>query len=167
MPPELDLDSEERKNSPLKIILLALAAVILVGGSVAGTLFYTGFFDDKKDGKDTEQAKLEELKQTIYLPLEPEFIVNFNNEEAVSYVQIEMTLMSRNQFYIDQITNHMPAIRHEILLILSGQQYSELRTSAGKENLRTEILKKIKEIIGQGESVAGVEAVYFSSFIMQ
>jgi len=164
MPPELDLDSEERKTSPLKIVLLALAAITLVGGSVGGTLYYTGFFDE--DTKEQEAKKLEELKQTIYLPLEPEFIVNFNNEEAVSYMQIEMQLMSRNQFYIDQVTNSMPIIRHEILLIMSGQKYTELRTNEGKEKLRETILKKIKDIIGQGEK-AGIEAVYFSSFIMQ
>ena len=165
MPPELDLDSEERKTSPLKIVLLVLAALILVGGSVGGTLYYTGFFNEDK--KEQEEKKLEELKQTLYLPLEPQFIVNFNNEEAVSYLQVEMQLMSRNQYYIDQVVNNMPIIRHEILLILSGQTYNELRSAEGKEKLRETILKKIREIIGQGDKVPGIEAVFFSSFIMQ
>jgi len=165
MPPELDLDSEDRKTSPMKIVLLAVAALILVGGSVGGTLYYTGFFGEDK--KEKEDKKLEELKQTLYLPLEPAFIVNFNNEEAVSYLQVEMQLMSRNQYFLDQVVNNMPIIRHEILLIMSGQSYNELRSSEGKEKLRATILKKIREIIGQGDKVPGIEAVFFSSFIMQ
>ena len=165
MPPELDLDSEDRKTSPMKIVLLAVAALILVGGSVGGTLYYTGFFSEDK--KEKEDKHVEELKQTLYLPLEPQFIVNFSNEEAVSYLQVEMQIMSRNQYFIDQAVNNMPIIRHEILLILSGQSYNELRSAEGKEKLRQTILKKIKEIIGQGDKTTGVEEVYFSSFIMQ
>lgn len=143
---------------------MIVAAVLLIGGSVGGTLYFSGALDKKDEDKKKELA---EISPTLYLKLEPEFVVNFTAEQAVSYIQLEIQLMARQQFYIDQAVQNMPAIRHQILLLLSGQKYSELRTVAGKEKLRADILSKVQEILGTNPKVPGIEAVYFTMFILQ
>lgn len=167
MPPdELDLDGEGSKTSPKKLILLIVVAILLVGGSVAATLIFTGALDEDKD-KDKKE-ELADINQTFYLPLTPEFIVNFSGEQSVSYMQIEMAIMARQQHYLDMATTNMPMIRHEILLLLSNQKYDELRTKAGKEKLRQVVLAKLQEIvISQNPKAPSIEAVYFTNFIMQ
>lgn len=165
MPPEeLNLDEEGKKSGPGKMIIMIVLALLLIGGSIGGTLYFSGALE-----KNAEEEKkvLSEISPTLYLKLEPEFIVNFGAEQEVNYIQLEIQLMAREQHYIDQVVQNMPAIRHQILLLLSGQQYSELRTTAGKEKLRAEILSKIHEILQTTSQVPGIEAVYFTMFIMQ
>ena len=168
MPPdELDLDEQGKKLSPKKLIMLIVGIVLLVAGSVGGTLYFSGALEEKKDDKDAKQ-ELAETQQSFYLPLDPEFIVNFGGEQSVSYMQINISLMARQQYYIEQATKNMPMIRHEILLILSSQNYVDLKTNEGKEKLRQTILQKVQEIvISQDPKAPGIEAVFFTHFIMQ
>ena len=51
-----EIEVEGKKKSPLiKIIVIALVAILLLVGTVVGTLFVTGFFD-KKDTIAAEEA---------------------------------------------------------------------------------------------------------------
>ena len=161
---ELNLDEEGKKPGPAKMIILIVVALLLIAGSIGGTLYFSGALEKKHDD---EKKPLAEINPTIYLKLEPEFVVNFSSEQDVNYIQLEIQLMARQQIYIDQAVQNMPAIRNAIILLLSGQKYSELRTAAGKEKLRGDILAKVQEIIGANPKVPGIEAVYFTMFIMQ
>lgn len=161
---ELNLDEEGKKTGPGKMIIMIVGVLLLIAGSIGGTLYFSGALEEKQDNK---KKPLAEINPTLYLKLEPEFIVNFSAEQEVNYIQLEVQLMARQQIYIDQAVQNMPAIRNQILLLLSGQKYSELRTVAGKEKLRADILSKVQEIIGANPKVPGIEAVYFTMFIMQ
>ena len=164
MPPEdLNLD-EEGKGGKGKLIIMIVAALILVAGSIGGTLFFSGALDKK----DEEQVRLlSELNPTYYVKFEPEFIVNFAGDQDASYMQVELELMTRDQYFVDEITKQMPAIRHQILLILSNQKFLELKTKEGKNKLRQDILNKVQEMIPGNPKVPAVEAVYFTMFVMQ
>ncbi len=165
MPPEeLNLDEEGKKSSTTKLILMIVGALILIGGSIGGTLYFSGALDKKAE--ETEKV-LSELNPTFYLKLEPEFIVNFSGDQEVSYIQVEIQLMARDQFFIDEAVKNMPAIRHQILLLLSNQKYLELKTKQGKDKLRADILSKVQEIVPGNPKVPGIEAVYFTMFVMQ
>ncbi len=161
---ELNLDEEEKKSGPGKMIIMIVVAILLIGGSVGATLYFSGALEKTDEDKKKELA---EINPTLYLKLEPEFIVNFTAEQEVNYIQLEIQLMARQQLYLDQAVQNMPAMRHQILLLLSGQKYSELRTLVGKEKLRADVLAKVQEVLGTNPKAPGIEAVYFTMFIMQ
>jgi flagellar FliL protein len=51
--PEVEGEGEEKKKSPMvKIILLAVGIIVLLIGSVVGTLFASGFFSKKAPSAD-------------------------------------------------------------------------------------------------------------------
>ena len=55
-------EGEEKKTGPLvKIIVMVLVVLILIGGSVAGTLFATGFFSKKNKAEEAIDAQLDKL----------------------------------------------------------------------------------------------------------
>ena len=55
------VEEEGKKKSPLvKIIIIAVAAIVLLAGTVVGTMFLTGFFD-RKDIHEMEK-RLAELE---------------------------------------------------------------------------------------------------------
>lgn len=49
-----EVEGEKKSKGPLiKIILMVVAVLVLIGGSVGGTLFATGFFSKKEKAEDT------------------------------------------------------------------------------------------------------------------
>ncbi len=165
MPPEaLNLDDEGKKSGPGKMIIMIIVVLLLIGASVGATLYFSGALEKKEEEVKKELA---EISPSLYLKLEPEFIVNFSAEQDVNYIQLEIQLMARQQLYLDQVVQNMPAIRHQILLLLSGQKYNELKTLAGKEKLRADILAKVQEVLVSDPGTPSIEADYFTMFIMQ
>ena len=59
---EVEVEGEGKKKSPLvKIIIFAVAGLVVVVGIVIGTMFLTGFFD-RKEIHEMEQ-RLAEIEQ--------------------------------------------------------------------------------------------------------
>jgi flagellar FliL protein len=75
--------------------------------------------------------------------------------------------MAHEQSAIDAVQKHMPVIRNNLMLLFSGQDYQVIRTREGKEALRARTLTEIQSILKQRTGKPGVEAVYFTSFVMQ
>lgn len=181
----LDLDTAgSRSGGGMKIVILMVVIALLVSASIIGTLYFTGNLGggaqeaDAADAEDSEAAK----KPAIYVDMDPAFIVNFPDNAVAEYLQIEMQVLTRDPGVAEAVTAHMPVIRNDIVLLLSSQQYSELKSRAGKQQLQQAVLEKIREIVAtamrekmqveEGEevdaaSIPNVENVYFTSFIMQ
>ena len=185
MADELDLDVE-KKSGKGKMIMLIVGAILLVAIAVGATLFLVGGNGSEEEAEEaeTEQPKIE-AKKAYYLEF-PHFVVNFEDTSIVNYMQIEMQVMAREQNVLDIVSEHMPVIRNNILLLLSTQKYEEISTFAGKEKLRGEILASIQSVVDEETAAKGkskdkdaekdgdkkkgkpvIEAVYFTSFIMQ
>lgn len=180
MPDEDDLElapGEATKSGKTKTIVIITVGVILaVGLSVGATLYFTGAFSgdestdeagQAKSAKAKAEAKSTEVKPALYMALEPEFIVNFEDQSRASFLQIKTQVMARDQAVLDALQQHMPVVRNNILLLLSGQKYEQVSTTQGKETLRGEIRKAINKVLKKETGSAGVEAIYFTSFIMQ
>ena len=190
---ELELDTSKQKSGGKgKIIMIIALVVLLTTGSTITALYFTGNLgggnsqqasEEGSDSKAEEQENKElVVKPAFYFDLQPAFVVNFEDQSKAAYLQIEMQVMSYDKLVNEQINKHMPVIRNNILLILSGQKYEVVKTRQGKEALQAELLQAIREIVGatikeelQKESetevkekdVPNVEQVYFTSFIMQ
>jgi flagellar FliL protein len=76
--------------------------------------------------------------------------------------------MSREQAVVDEIKNNEPAIRNDLVLLYSAQQPEALLAPEGKEKLRQATLEAVrKTIAAEGAKAEAVEAVYFTSFVIQ
>ena len=162
---DLDLDAEKPAGSKKMIIIMVLAALVLVGASVGITIMLVG--GDKAEEATAEVVE-EKPTKPLYMPLE-KVTVNLQQKGPARFLQVEMQLMSFDQATLDAVTEHMPVIRNDILVLLASQPFETLSTLEGKEQLRQQILDKIhvalKEQAGMEEP--GLQAVYFTSFIMQ
>ncbi len=180
MPDKDDLELAEEK--PAKggkgklIAMISVGAILVIGLSIGATLYLTGAFsgDDSAEqaesgkGKKSEaKAEAKEKKPAQYFALEPEFIVNFEEQSQASFLQIKIQVMSRDQDALDALEQHMPVVRNNILLLLSGQKFEDVSTTPGKEKLRRDILKAISKVLKKETGASGIDAVYFTSFIMQ
>jgi flagellar FliL protein len=105
-------------------------------------------------GKDGESA---------YIKLEP-FTVNL--ADLSQYLQIGLTLQGGSPEAGAAIVMLMPKVRHEMILLLSGQEAAEILSPQGKVKLAEEIKQAINNVI-ELSGKHGVTGVLFVSFIVQ
>ncbi len=82
-------------------------------------------------------------------------------------MQLKLQVMSRDQAVIDLVANNDPMVRHALLNILGNQSNETLKSREGKEALQAEILSSLNKIVTEQGGSEEVEAVYFTSFVMQ
>jgi flagellar FliL protein len=149
-----------------KMLIIIIAAVVLVGGG-AGAFFFS-----RSSGKEHAAVKEDKVsepkKAAIYMPLEPPFVVNFQNQEMVRFLQIGVQILTRDAATGELIKQNDPGIRNDLLLLLDNQEYATLSSREGKESLRAQALETVRKVIGrEGGKPETVEAVLFTSFVMQ
>ena len=167
---ELDEGAKKKGGSKLKlIIILSVVGVLVLGGAVGATLFFTGAFSG---GEHEEEAaakpdKKKTPKQAQYLALDPPFVVNFETQNQIRFLQIAVEVMTREPASLESVKLHMPAIRNNLVILFSSQDAVAVGTREGKEQLRVATLAEINKILKKETGEAGLEAVYFTSFVMQ
>jgi flagellar FliL protein len=61
-----------------------------------------------------------------------------------------------------------PVVRNDLLLLLGNQHYETIATREGKEKLRAQALGAVRKVVtNAGGKADKIEAVYFTSFVMQ
>ena len=108
------------------------------------------------------------LAPPLYLALDPAFVVNFQADQIVRFLQVSIEVMSRDQATLDLLKDNDPVVRNDLLILLANQKYAVIATPAGKEQLRVDALAAIrKDLVQAGGDPKRLEAVYFTSFVMQ
>lgn len=175
-----DDDGEEApKSSKKMMIIIIVGVVLLLIIGVAGGMFFGGFFDDKpaqtetSQGEEgaseekTEEESAEDVADISYWPLEPHFVLNFEGKSKARFMQIGLEVSTTNEKSYAAVKKHLPVIRNEIVLLLSGQKYEEMVTPDGKEQLRAELIETINNILKKHKAKKGIDNIYFTSFVMQ
>ena len=149
------------KRRPWLFIIIG-AAVLIVGLGAALVLTHAFGHAGRKGAAHKPAAP------PIYLPLDPAFVVNFQADQIVRFLQVSVEVMSRDQKTLDLLKANDPVVRNDLLILFGDQKYATLATPAGKEQLRAEALATIRKDLAQaGGDPKRLEAVYFTSFVMQ
>ena len=156
-------DENPPKRGKKGLIIGALAAVVVLGGGAGAFLMM---------GADPEEAPAEELGLPVlapiqYLELTPSFIVNFPHQGRQRFLQATVSIMSRDTEALDAILEHMPAVRHNLINLLSAQMLLVFEDPAGVELLRQLATQEVKQVLMQEIGRDGIEEVLFTSYVMQ
>jgi len=160
---DIDLVDDNKGKSKKLIIIIAIAVLVLGGAAAA-------FFMMGESTEEVATTSAEPVKQApIYHAVDKPFIVNFSSQSnaAVSYLQIKLKVMARDKAAIDAFILHTPAIKHELLMLFFSQNYDALNTREGTEALRQQTLETVNKILKDEQHTSLLEAVYFTSLIMQ
>jgi len=148
-------------------IIVIIVALLFTGGG--GAWFY--FSGDSATAESGADNGIEARGESYYLALEPPFIVNFVYKDTLRYLQMTLSVMSHEPTVLEQVTHHMPAIRHRIIMLVGDKDFDELNGEDSREALREEILLEIRNIVQAEKNFTHnpgqVEAVYFTGFVMQ
>lgn len=156
----------------MKIAIIAL--LVLAIAVPAGLYFtHTGPFAPA-EGEEGETAAAAHDPHAVpnYLTLDPPFVVNFMHRGTLRYLQLSLDLMFYEAEMLEQVKTRMPAVRNDLILLLSRQEFESLSTPEGKEHLRDEIMLAVNHVLeieppAEGETAEEIGDVYITNFVMQ
>lgn len=174
----LDKDNgvESKESLVTRVLLFAVLPLMTISSIVFGVLYFSATGESQnirqsgysiKNG-NMETQTIERIQlEAVYVPIEPAFVVNFEGQGKAQFLQISIELMTRSSDMAEKIRHHIPVIRNNLTMLFSDQDYDKISTLEGKEALRKKALDTIQEILVRETGKRGVEAVYFTSFVMQ
>jgi flagellar FliL protein len=163
-----------KSGGKLKMIIMIVVGVLLISGlSIFGTWFMLKDKIAEPDAPDVGELPMEEPVMTveqgeaIYHAMQPPFIVNYTTAGKSRFLQIELSLLTRDAASVEVLILHNPLIRNNLLDVFSLQNIDELATAEGKQKLADDLTKAIQDILITEMGRPGIETVLFRSFIMQ
>jgi flagellar FliL protein len=106
-----------------------------------------------------------DLGPPTYYELAPSLVANLG--AGGKYVRCEIQLMTRDPERLADIVLHAPAIRHELLMLLSEQDGGTLHAPAGKEALRDRALATVQGLMRELTGHEAIETIFFTAFFVQ
>jgi flagellar FliL protein len=146
-------------------LLIGGLVVLLVGAG--GGYFYFARHAATGQASAPKKQAVELSKAELYLALEPAFVVNFNEGESSRYLQVAVTLMAHDDKAIDTAKAADPVIRDAMVSLLSNQKVAEVDTPAGRKKLQADALAAVQKVVQARLGRPGIEALYFTSFVIQ
>jgi len=188
---EEELEEKEPKNI-LKILVFVLAALLLIGVSVAATLYLTGFFDVKDeqsvavlneledstkdvDGNLKEKELPEKQKKETpetqqfeqsYQEMKNKFTVNVPNSKK--YLQFSLSVMTHyDEKVLGNVDKHQTALRSAILQVVRQKPVETYNSEDGMASVLIEIKEAMNSVLMGYEDFGGIEEVFFTEFVVQ
>jgi flagellar FliL protein len=148
------------------VIIAVLVTIILGMGLIILNVIPLGS-PQEQTGGEGEQATETATTPPTYVRLDPAFTVSFSGEDDLQFLQLDLQVTTQEAEVEDAIKQHMPAIRNALVLLFSSQKATDLKSRAGKEELRQRALEEIQRVLEKSTGKAGVNDVLFTSFVMQ
>jgi len=176
----------------LKILVFVLAALLLIGVSVAATLYLTGFFDVKdeqsvavlneledstKDADGTlkekelpekqkkETPETQQFEQS-YQEMKNKFTVNVPNSKK--YLQFSLSVMTHyDEKVLGNVDKHQTALRSAILQVVRQKPVETYNSEDGMASVLIEIKGAMNSVLMGYEDFGGIEEVFFTEFVVQ
>ncbi|MFO6421738.1 flagellar basal body-associated FliL family protein [Hylemonella sp. W303a] len=164
------------KPKSKRLLMIGVALVLLAVALAGGWLYLQKRNADimlgvEEEHQEEEEEVVVESAAPIYLPLDT-MVVNLS-PDGDRVAQIGITLEVSDAQALEKVKSYLPALRSDILLLLSQRSAEELLTNEGKEKLKADILAsaaaqmKAARKKGEKRGPQAVRKVHFSSFIVQ
>jgi flagellar FliL protein len=185
-------EAAPKKKGKKKLIMLVAGGLVLVGGGIAGGMFAAGIgiggvHAGVKEDPDKPKLVLREGQSAdpvaaakvvgsfnpdprrykpSYYTMEQNFTSNLRDTDGIAQVAIGVSTFYDSRVLDGFKDNEMP-IRSAVLETLASQDAFVLETPEGKVQLRQRLKDAINHVMIEKTGYAGIDDVYFTSFIIQ
>lgn len=187
-----DAPKAAKKGGKMKKLVMIGGGAVLLLGAGAGAGFYAsgagaGHAEPKEDPNAPKLVLKEGAKEhgvpeghsvpgnkdgdmsaykATYYPMEQNFTANLRDSDGFAQIGIGISTYYDTKM-IDAIKENEMPIRSAVLLTLADQDAMVISTPEGKRRLQKELTLAINEVLKEKTGYAGVDDVYFTSFIIQ
>jgi len=131
--------------------------VPLLSTALALTLYSSG-----AAGGGSEDAK----PASIYVSMHPHFLTNL--ADGKKFVQIKAQAMVSNEATQEALRLHMPAVRHELLMLLGDMQATDLSGVERKQLFLDNAVAVMREVLTTRHAEASdVQGMFITSMVIQ
>jgi flagellar FliL protein len=99
-----------------------------------------------------------------YLEITPKITVNL--AEPRHYLLVNVQLLTDGAEAIEKIKKHMPAVKHELIMLFSGRPSDSIQTMEQREALRKETVAVMQKTLDKYEKNSGFRDAFFSEFLI-
>lgn len=163
---EEEAEVAPRKKGKLPLILLIVG--LLAAGGGGAWWFLKG--KQPLGAKNVAAHKAaEEAKPPLYAQLDKDLTTGLTrNDTEDHYLQLEIKMKIANEKVGEKITQRIPEIRSNLLLLMTSKSSEDLKTVGDKQRLANEMAAQINKIIKSTKPEEdGVLGVYFTTFMLQ
>lgn len=134
-------------ENALKKLFIILISILFFGHAIAD-----------------EEAEQEPVKIS-YIEMTPAFVSNLQG--GPKYIRCNIQLMTKYASNVPEIEQHMPALRHAILMLLAGADGKSLLSPEGKEALRKQALEAVNQVLGELSGKKRVDDLFFTAYYVK
>lgn len=107
-----------------------------------------------------------EIEKAQYVKIKPSITTNYISER-LRYVQADVAIKVRGDDSVSAVEAHIPRIKHQLIMVLSRQEYDGVSTQEGRAIIKELALEEINTIM-DGEGLRPtIEEVLFTGFIVE
>lgn len=156
-------DEGESPRKSRKALWLTLSVLFLLAAGAGGFFFW------KATQKVPEAAGASSAQKALmFYALDPPFVANFEGSQAFRFLQVSVRIATRSDETFALLKSQEPIVRNDLLMLFSQQDAEKLSLAAGKQALREQAIKTVRQSVKQaGGSPETVETVLFTSLVMQ
>ncbi len=111
-----------------------------------------------------EVAEGEQPVDIAYVEMKPKFTVNL--KERNKYLMAKVQVLVEGEKYVEKIEKHLPVMRHELIMLFSGNSISDVQTMEQREQLRLKSRQAIIDALDKYENSDGLRDVFFTEFLV-
>ena len=127
-----------------------LSAILMLAGYQAGA------------SEEGQAAK----PPSIYVSMHPHFLTNL--ADGKHFVQIKAQAMVANEETESALQLHMPAVRHELLMLLGDMQAADLKGVKQKQQFLEHAVEVMRDVLTERQAAAAdVEGMFITSMVIQ
>jgi len=162
-----------------KVLIIVAAGALFVIIIATGAGFYllwnkvsslnTALESMNKDEAEEDVAEEDEAEDEDDIskigpkyPLET-MIVNLSDPGGNRYLRVTMELELNEPVLEGELNLRVPQIKDSLLMIISTKAIKEINSAEGKNNLRSEIITNLNNLLKSGS----ITNIYFTEFVIQ
>jgi flagellar FliL protein len=162
---EKEEKEEKSKEKGVNLFLLIpILLVIVIGGTIGGTLVTNHFLVGEKP--ETETVKTKGIATDEAIVALDEFLVNLEKEdkEEQQYMKVNLSILVDNEEKSEEVTKNVAVIRDSVVNLLRQKKASDILSSAESvPNLKKELKEAINHEYGSGI----ITEVYVTDLVIQ
>jgi flagellar FliL protein len=125
----------------------------------------------QEDAAEEDQAQEEEAEPGItdYISMDPPFVTHVGEPgPSLIYLKADVTLRASRPDTRTAVENHMPRLRHELVMLFGEQtDVDALSGNDGQNALREEAKKRINQVLEEQQTGESISDVLFTEFVVQ
>lgn len=109
-------------------------------------------------------------KEPAYVPIgEKPLVLNLTGGKRgrLTFLQVAADVLVKDDEAKAAVEQHIPAIRHQVILTLSEQKADDLKTPATREKIRQQLTNQVRDLVEQLTDNNDVDEVLFTTFLVQ